>query len=48
MGIEPTTLGLWHHILCLQSHALTTELTWQVLIEGYLTSLVLGAIDFWT
>ena len=27
-------------------HALTTELTWQVLIEGYLTSLVLVQLTF--
>ena len=40
IGIEPATIGLWH-LLCLHSHALTTELTWQVLIKGYLTSLVL-------
>ena len=45
MGIEPATLGLWH-ILCLHFHALTTELTWQVLMEGYLTQLVLVQLIF--
>ena len=42
-GIEPATLELGH-ILCLHSHALTTELTWQVLTEGYLTSFVLAQL----
>ena len=45
MGFEPITLGLWH-LLCLHSHALKTELTWQELIEGYLTSLVLAQLAF--
>ena len=44
MEIEPAILGLWH-VLCLLSHALTTELTWQVLIEGNFTCV--GTIDFW-
>ena len=45
IGIEPATLGLWH-LLCLHSHALTTELSYQVLIEGYFTSLVLVQLTF--
>ena len=37
-GIETVTLGL-KCFLCLQYHAFPTELSWQVLIEGYLTPL---------
>ena len=33
----------------LHSHVFLTELTWQVLIEGYLTSLLLlQQLTFWT
>ena len=39
-GIEPVSIGLWD-LLCVHSHALLTELTWRVLIEGYLTLLLL-------
>ena len=45
MRIQLATLGLWH-LLCLHSYALTTELTWQALIEEYLTSLVLVQLTF--
>ena len=38
-GIEPETLGFWD-LFVLHSHAFLTKLTWQVLIEGYLTSLL--------
>ena len=40
VGIEPGILGCWD-LLCVQAHAFLTELTSQVLIEGYLTSLLL-------
>ena len=44
MGIESATLGLWH-LICVRSQALT-RFTWQVLFEGYLTSLVLVQLTF--
>ena len=46
MGIEPATLGLRHLHVFIHSPDLTTELTWQKLIEGYLTSLVLVQLTF--
>ena len=44
MGIESATLGLWH-LICVRSQDLT-RFTWQVLIEGYLISLVLVQLTF--
>ena len=40
-GIERATQGCSTHFLCLQSYAYPTELSWQMLIEGYLTLFVL-------
>ena len=40
VGIEHETLGLLD-LLCVHSHASLTQLTWQVIIEGYLTSVLL-------
>ena len=38
--IASSSRGSSAHFLCLQSHTFTTELSYQVLIEGYLTQLL--------
>ena len=48
IGIEPTKLNprTVTPYIFIHSHELTTELTWQVLFEGYLTSLMLMQLTY--
>ena len=46
VGIELSTQDCNAHFLCLQTHTYPTELSWQVLIEGYISDFTcVGAID---